>query len=216
MSFNFNSCTKVFILMLSSLAILSGCQFGTNSDNIYGYDFQTAKITYKITGYSEGSSVVLIKGNKKVITNDISQKTPDGGSKPSHNITIINGDRFYSLNPEKKTGSSIKNPLYTEMLGLSQEKRAAKLLQEATHTDTDAELPKPEKQEDIQGQKCNLYSTGPSTKSCLWLDIPLRSVTSLPENGIQVDSIATKIELNQPIADSEFDVPGDYQITKIN
>lgn len=213
----FNHYSKSFLIAFSALVLFSGCQASNSAENnIYGYTFQTAKITYKISGYTEGTSQVFIKGNKKIIKNDLAQKQPDGTMKPIKSITILNGDRFYALDPVTKIASSSKNPLFTELQSLTPEQRAIKIIQQAVHATSTADMPKPEKQEEIQGQKCDLYQTSTATKTCLWLDIPLRSITSLPENGIQVDSIATKIELNTPINDNEFDVPSDYQIKTIN
>ena len=92
-------------------------------------------------------------------------------------------------------------------------KRQEKLIRESVRA-TEDQNPKPEAQENVAGQKCDVYS-GTMTKTCLWQAIPLKTVASLPDYGIQTETIATKIELNQSISDSEFDVPSDYQITEL-
>ena len=203
--------TPAIFVVISSLFLLSACQ--TTDGNLYGYDFQSARITYQITGSNTGSSIVFIKGEKKVIKNNIVQTRPDGTKSPVDSYIIQNGDKQYTLDPQTKTGSLITNPMYAQLKALSPEQRKAKLIEETVRSNDDLP-PVTEKQETVAGQKCDFFP-GTVTKTCLWQAIPLKTITSLPDYGIQVETTATKIELNQPILDSEFDVPSDYQITVI-
>lgn len=198
---------------------MAACQ--TSTGNLYGYDFSTAKITYAISGTSNGSSEVLIKGEKKRIHNQISQKRPDGTVQNTNAIIIQDGDKLYTLSPDTKTGSQLKQPFYAELQKLTPEERKLKMILEGIRDDRSPEEqqtnpPKPEKTEDVAGQKCDLYTTANNLKTCLWQGIPLKASASLPDYGIQTETIATSIVLNQDISDSEFDVPKDYQITSLN
>ena len=202
--------TPVLFLLISTIFILSACQ---SEGNLYGYDFQTAHLTYKISGSSEGSSTVLIKGEKKLIKNNIVQTRPDGTKSIVDSYVIQNGGKQYTLDVSTKTGSEITNPLYSQLKQLTPVQRKSKLLEETIRSSDDS-IPKSEGQEVVAGQTCDNYSAS-NTKTCLWQAIPLKTITSLPDYGIQVETTVTKIELNQPILDSEFDVPSDYQITVI-
>ncbi len=206
-------------LAVIPLLTLSACQAG-GSGNLYGYDFSTARITYNITGSSVGTSEILIKGEKKVIHNNIVQTKLDGTKTSINNYLIQDGDKLYSLDQTQKIASSLKQPFYAELQKLAPQERPARMITEALRInstpDNPAEAPKPEKTETIAGQVCDYYNTGTMTKTCLWEGIPLHTVTSLPDYGIQTETIATKIELNQPIADSEFAVPSDYKLTELN
>ncbi|MCC7432393.1 hypothetical protein IT412_02595 [Candidatus Peregrinibacteria bacterium] len=204
------------ILITASLISLSGCQ---GQNNVYGYDFDSARITYKISGYSEGSSEMIIKGDKQLIRNNIVQTRPDGTKNEINNLLIQVGEKSYTLDPKTKKGSVISNPFYSELQRLTPDQRRDKMILNAIRNESDAGeqaiVPKPEKTEQVAGQKCEYYS-GKITKTCLWQGIALKTTASLPDFGIQTDTIATKVELNQPIADSEFEVPSDYQITELN
>lgn len=205
------------IILSIVLLAFSGCQ---NQGNLYGYDFDSAKISYQISGSSTGTSEVLIKGEKKKIHNQITQKRPNGEEVKIDTILIQNGEKLYTLDPEKKTGSMVKQPFYFELQKLSPEQRKMKLVLEAIRDnrspeEQQKEPPKAQKTENIAGQKCDLYVT-PTLQTCLWQAIPLKAVASLPDYGIETQTIATKVEINTTIADSEFDVPQDYQITELN
>lgn len=204
---------KIVLFFSSFIIFFSGCQNLASNDNIYGYDFNSAKITYQISGSSTGTSIVLIQGEKKVIKNNLVQTRPDGSKVEVNTYIIQNGDKQYTLDTKTKTGSIITNPLYAQLKALTPEQRKEKLIKETIRSN-DETIPKPDGQEEIAGQKCDVYS-GNITKTCLWQGIPLKTIASLPDYGINTQTIATKIELNSSISDSDFDVPSDYQITAI-
>lgn len=208
---------SLFITLLAALA-LTACQAGDG--NLYGYDFDSARISYAISGTSSGSSDVLIKGEKKFVHNQIRQTMVSGESVDIDTIFIQNGPKLYTLDVKNKTGSVLTTPLYAELQKLSPEERKARLIQDSLR-DTrspqeQAESPlKPEKTETIAGQNCELYRND-NLETCLWQGIPLRTVASLPDYAVETTTVATKIELNPQISDSEFDVPQGYQITELN
>ncbi len=206
------------ILAFTTGLVFSACQ--TTDGNLYGYDFQTAKISYKISGSSEGTSDVLIKGEKKRIHNVITQKKINGETVNIDTILILNGNKLYTLDPVAKTGSVITPPFYAEMQKLSPEERKQRLVLDAirdsrTEEEQKKNPPQPVKSETVAGQTCNLYANA-NLETCLWQGVPLKTVASLPDYAIRTETTATSIELNQPISDSEFDVPQDYKITELN
>lgn len=204
-------------LVLLATFALTACQSG---GNVYGYNFDTAKITYQISGSSVGTSDVLIKGEKKLIHNQITQKRLDGQEVKINTILIQDGEKLYTLDPGSKTGSLVKQPIYAELIKLSPEQRKQKMILESIRDNRSPEEqlkepPKPTKSENIAGQTCDLYVSG-VLQTCLWQGVPLKGTASLPDYGIQTETIATKVEINPTISDSEFDVPKDYQITELN
>jgi len=199
--------------------LFAACQ--NSSSNVYGYNFQTAKIAYQITGSSNGTSEVLIKGEKKKIHNQITQKKIDGTEQKIDTLLIQDADKLYTLDPSTKTGSMVKQPFYAELQKLTPEQRQQRMVAEAIRDNRSPEdqqkaPSKPEKTETVAGQTCDLYVTSTNLQTCLWQGIPLKAVASLPDYGINTETTATSIELNQDISDSEFDVPQDYQITQLN
>ena len=210
---------RLAILLGLSTLIFSACQSVPN--NLYGYTFSTAKIEYTITGSSNGTSEVLIKGEKKKIHNQITQKKPDGTEQTTDTLLIQDADKLYTLNPQTKTGSLVTQPIYSDLQKLTPEERQQKMILEAIRDDRSPEEqqtnpPKPEKSESVAGQQCDLYVTNANLQTCLWQGVPLKAVASLPEYGIQTETTAISVVLNQDISDSEFDVPQDYQITTLN
>jgi len=210
--------TFLAILTLATALTLTACQ--TASGNLYGYDFQTARMTYQISGSSEGKSDVLIKGEKKYIHNQTTQKKVSGEVSTVDVIQILDGNKLYVLDPKTKTGSSIIQPGYAELQNMTPDARRQKLTVDAIRDTRSAEDQQksplqPAKTEVVAGQTCADYING-NFETCLWQAIPLKTIASLPDYGIQTTTVATNIELNQPIDDSEFAVPADYKITELN
>ncbi len=207
------------LILLAGL-VVTGCQGDGGNGNLYGYEFETAKISYQISGSSTGTSEVLIKGEKKFVHNRITQTMVNGETVEMDNIFIQDGSRLYTLDAKSKTGSRLSSPLYSELQNLSPAERATRIVHDAlrdnrTPEEQAASPLSPESTETIAGQTCSLYRLG-NLETCLWQGIPLRTVASLPDYGVETTTVATKVELNQPIADSEFDLPQGYQITELN
>lgn len=207
----------VFSVMLTAL-FFTGCQ--NNTGDIYGYDFETARITYDISGSSQGTSDVIIKGNKKFIHNQITQNRPNGEVIEMDTIFVQDGPTLYTLDAKSKSGSRVKTTFYDELSSLSPTERRARIVGDALRDNRDAKEQiqdplTPEKTDTIAGQTCDVYRNK-NIETCLWQGIPLRTVASLPEYAIQTTTVASKVELNQPISDSEFEVPQGYQITELN
>lgn len=208
----------MIILGLIAGFALVGCQ--ATDGNLYGYNFDTAKVSYQISGTSEGSSEVLIKGEKKHVHNQITQTLANGETVDIDTIFIQNGPKLYTLDVKNKTGSALTTPLYAELQKLPTAERKARMAQDALRDtrspEEQAQSPlKPEKTETVAGQVCELYRNN-NLETCLWQGIPLRTVASLPEYAVETTTVASTIELNQPVSDSEFDVPQGYQITELN
>jgi hypothetical protein len=163
---------------------------------------------------------VEIKGEKKLIHNKITQKKINGETANIDSIMILNGSKLYTLDPVTKTGSLITPPFYAEMQKLSPQERTQRMILDAIRDQRSPEEqkkspPQPTGTETIAGQTCDKYVNA-NLETCLWQGIPLKNVTSLPDYGLHTETVAQSIELNQPISDSDFDVPKDYKITELN
>lgn len=206
------------IMALLAGFVVAGCQSGDG--NLYGYDFETARISYQISGTSTGTSDVLIKGEKKYVHNRITQTMVNGETVEIDTIFIQNGPKLYTMDAKTKTGSSLTTPLYAELQKLPMAERKTRMIQDAlrdTRTpEEQAKSPlKADSTETVAGQTCDLYRNN-NLETCLWQGIPLRTVASLPDYAVETTTLASKVELNQPVSDSEFDVPQGYQITELN
>ncbi len=188
----------------------------SDGGNVLGYDFDTARITYQISGTGEGSSEVLIKGDKKVIKTDVIMRREGQPDKPVSSYVIQDKANVYTLNKDEMKGTLIENPLYNELKKLSPDEVKKRLIKEAVRGSVEeGQEPTPVGQEEIAGQTCDVYEYG-YTKSCLWQSIPLKTVVSLPEYDIETTTLATNVELNGDISDAEFEPPQEYQIIEIN
>jgi hypothetical protein len=201
------------------IILLTGCQSKTADENFFNYSFKTAKISYDIIGSSTGTTEVWIKGPNKKIINQITATKADGSTRKYNNSFITNNGKTYSLNTDDKTGIMVMDSFYQELEKLPLEKRQEKLLQEALSSNVGADgvsqLPKPLRTETIAGQECQVYEIN-LKEVCMWQGIPLKTVTKAEDLGVDVQSVAKSILLDQGVSDSDFQVPTDYQITNYN
>ncbi len=203
--------------LLSFVGIIALFLTGCQQQNVYGYDFETAHITYEIEGTSNGTSEAWIKGDKKLIETDIVQNKPDGSTVEVKKIQIQDGDKFYQLNEDTKEAISVIDPEFASLEAMSPDQRIEYLTKKAVlrNASDDTELPEPQEQKEIAGQTCDVYTSGYRTL-CLWQGIPLQETTDLAEYGTNVTTTATSVELGVGIADSKFKVPSDYTINDMN
>lgn len=211
---------SLILVSIISLLFLGACQ-NKDSQNVYGYDFNTANIKYEITGSSYGTSEVWIKGENKKIHNQITNESLDGSKQIINTILIQKKDKLYTLDVDKKSGYLTTQPMYQELKNMPPEERknalTADIIRDMRSPEEKAENPlKPEKSEVIAGKTCDLYISSAMLQTCVWQGIPLKAIASLPEYGIHTETLAQSIELNIDIPDSEFDIPQDYQINEIN
>jgi len=211
---------NMLTIALGVMVVLGGCQTSNqSSNNLYGYDFNSAKITFQVSGTTQGESRVVIQGDKKRIENKYISKDLNGNQQSGETLTIEDKDRIYSLDLVKKQGISFINPLFSELQKLTPEQRKARLVKEALTAGLNSEgkpvTLEPSGTETVAGQTCQIYKRE-YQEICLWNGIPLKTTTELPLKNIKIVSVATKIEFNAPVDEAEFAIPKDIQIQEVN
>lgn len=201
-------------LLALSLVALSGC--ASADEKVYPYSFDSAKIEYKITGDIEGSTTVMIKGDKAVHKTSAINKTGETET-PIETVLLDLGDTFYQIDLSAKQGQKGPNPVYQELKRLPPEDRMGFLTKLATGQAMNGdEAPESEETKEVAGQTCSLYKIQNIGEICLWNGVPLYSSISIPEAGVTNSNTATSIQLNIEIPDSAFNVPEGVTIAEID
>lgn len=208
---------KIIAISLVSAAILitlSSCQSG--EENLYPYNFSTAKIVYKIDGNSAGQRTMFIKGNKS--SSEIhASRTNNGIEEKLDMLSIDTGEYIYQIDLNTKTGSSSKNPIYNELKNLTGRDRAEFLTKLAVGmTAGSTQQPQPKEQKQIAGQTCDLYVLPNVGEICVWNGLTIYSKMELPQAGISDTMTATSIETGLEISDQKFEIPNGIKMEDLS
>ncbi len=207
---------KKFLIpfVAGSFLVISGCAQNTNS--IYQYPFNTAKISYTISGTTEGTSTVTIKGDKSVREAHIIFHKPTGDEKQD-NLYIDDGQYVYSVDLDKKQAAETPNPLYDILMKVDPSQRQDFLKKIAVGEDPNNAATQQLQQLGtltVAGQQCQMYDTGGFGQVCLWNGIPLKTSISIPDLGLNNSTVATSVQTDIDVPDSAFDVPAGIPVQK--
>lgn len=198
---------------------LSACQAETTQpveEKVYPYGFDTAKITYEMKGTVNGQKTVYYKGNKSSTETHASRMNA-GVEEKTDMLTIDSGEFIYQIDLNTMSGTSGKNPVYTELKSLSGAARAEYLIKMAVGGPVGStQQPVPKEQKEIAKQKCGFYTVSGLGEVCLWNGIPLYTKIQLPEAGIDSIIEAASVEVNLEVSDQKFIIPNGIKMQDVS
>lgn len=212
---NKNILAAAFPIAAFMTLALSGCA-GTQKEQVYPFPFESARIEYQITGNVEGTTTVLIKGDKQAYETTAVIKGADIEEETKTKIIDAEG-MLYQIDLVTGTGQSMANPIYEQLKKLAPEERMdflTKLAVGISDSGGVSDVPQPKGQKTVAGETCDLYDIQSVGEICLWNGIPIYSSMSIPEAGIMSANTATSIQLNVDIPDSAFNVPEGVKMTE--
>jgi outer membrane lipoprotein-sorting protein len=208
---------KYLFLLLIISVMFAGCTAattptGTNAGKVYPYSFDTAKIDMTMTGSTEGTRTIYIKGDK--IANEIHATQKNGDQPNKMDIRILElGEDYIQIDLNAKTAIKTKNTLYDEMEKIPADFRADYLIKQATGNQASGgTMPVKKEQKVVAGQTCDLYPMQTFGEVCLWNGIAIYTTIKIPDQNIENTTTADKIEINPDIQDSVFAVPADVKV----
>lgn len=208
--------TTVLITAIASISLV-GCQStGTQEEKLYPFTFDTAKISYNISGDATGTKVAYIKGNKSSVEVHKTRKV-SGVEQTMDTLTIDSGEYIYKINLNSKSGSVSKNPVYDELIKTPAANRADflnKLNLGIVGQQTTMQQPK--EQRTYAGQPCDLYTIQTFGEICLWQGLPLYTKVQIPGEISASIEEATEIKLNLEVADQKFVLPNGIKMQDLS
>lgn len=208
---------KLFLPGVTLLVVvaLSACATQQQeTEKVYPYPFETARIEYELSGNVEGTITVLIKGDRAI--HETEAVDTSAGGQPIHTKIIDMGDTLYQIDLVNNRGQKGKNPIYSQLQELPEGERMDFLTKLAAGAPEEgAQMPEVVEQKAVAGETCDLYNIEDFGEICLWNGIPLYSSMSIPEAGIMNTNTATSIQIDTSIPDSAFDIPSDVTITEV-
>lgn len=220
--------TKYIFSILVLAMVFTGCTTDSNNgsanntskgggvSNVYQYPFRSAKIEYAISGSTQGTETLYIKGDKSAREiHTVAQGR--AGEEKKNNLYINSGSLdAYMIDLDKKTGIKVEDPFYEAVIKIAPAKRVEFLRKIAVKGQLPESADAPDlkmlRQENIAGQQCQTYEMPGFGEVCLLSSVPLKSKVTISEAGVDVNSVATNIQLNIDIPDSKFTVPAGVTI----
>lgn len=199
-------------LLTGTILVVSGCASANNS--LYQYPFSSAKIAYSITGTTDGTSTVTMKGDRSVREAHVVFHKSTGDEKQD-NLYIDDGQFVYSIDLDKNIGTKMKNPLYDLLMQVDPAGRQDYLTKISIGddpTNASTQQLQPVGNYSVAGQQCQIYETGTYGQVCLWNSIPLKS-TFVISDLLKEDTVATSVQTDVDVPDSAFDIPAGVTIT---
>jgi hypothetical protein len=180
------------------------------SDKMYQkFGIKSGNITYKITASMNMMGVTSkTVGKKRVIFSDYGIKElreenkitkQDGSIDKSHTLSYMDRAIIYSVDFNRKRITRMQNSAMM-MLGLSDDNRAqqagVKMLKQMGG--------KKIGEDKVLGYKCDIWEAM-GTKQCIYRGITLKTESNIM--GAKSSEIATKIDFDTPIKESDFTLP---------
>lgn len=201
-------------MVAGSALIVFGCALNNST---YQYSFRSAKIEYAISGTTEGKSTLMVKGDKSVREAHIIFHKPTGDEN-QNNLYIDAGEYVYSVDLDKKTATMTRNPLYDTLVKVDPARRQEFLKKIAVGLSPEDAMDRELKavgKETVAGQECEIFETGGFGQICLWNGIPLKTTISIPDLGLNNNTVATSVELNADVPDSAFELPEGITVQRV-
>ncbi len=203
----------IFVLALMFTACGETTPTDTNTSNTanqgHRYAIEAGTIEYELTGDWIGTQTIYFDdwGNLQA---DHMEMTMEmfGVTQDVNEANILKDGIMYTLDLNARTGTKMSSEVLNETLTQDSEVTAEMITEElmesfgGTKTGTD----------EIAGKTCDVWEIESLfTTTCLWNSIALKTTASMA--GIEMESIAVKIEEKSPSAD-KFEIPEDIEITE--
>ena len=197
-------------LVKISIALLVVSGFGVASDKKYQkFGVKSGKITYKVTSSTnimgmtsktlEKKRVIFADFGIRELREESKVTKQNGKIEKSHIISYMDKDTIYNVDFNKKRITKMKNPAIA-MLGLSDENNAQQAGLKLLKRMGGKKIGK----DTVLGYECEIWDAM-GTKQCMYKGIPLKIESDIM--GVKSSGVATKIEFDIEIKDSDFELP---------
>lgn len=138
-----------------------------------------------------------------------SELTVAGITQKSNTLNLIDGDWFYVIDLDKRTGTKTQNPLLKQIADRSATKDLSEL-GEKMMRDMGAEKTGVE---EVAGKMCDVWEVkNLRSKSWVWRSVTLKVQVNM--GAMEMNSTATKFEEGASIPADRFAIPSDVTITE--
>lgn len=179
-----------------------------NLENVRPYDVEEGKVEYKLTGMTKGSEVLEFKDwGRKTARRTKTTFSVMGMTQTTDQLTILDGEWIYVVDPSKNTATKVKNPILANL-----SEKGDKSLRQTGEDMMKAMGGKVVGKDTILGKPCEWWEIQQlMSKSCIWKGINLKTIAGVP--GMEVAHTAVNIELRK-IPNSRVSLPQNVKVVK--
>lgn len=214
---------KFFYLFFAALLFsIYGCkdsgedsadkQSAGKTDFTKRYGIKSAIVEYTITGSQSGIKTLYFDNWGMRQAEHTNSVLEIGKFSKSINIlNIVKDDANYMIDLERNTGTKTKNPLKKLIAELQNQKSFGEFGEQLLLKAGAMKVG----QEEFLDKDCDIYeikNTG--TTMWIWKWIPLKTITKL--GGVEINSVAKKIEVNVNVPEEKFTPPDNVTITEVD
>lgn len=176
------------------------------------YGIKSAIVEYTITGSQSGTKTLYFDNWGMRQAEHTNSFLEIGNFSKSINIlNIVKDDANYIIDLERNTGTKTKNPVKKLVAELQNQKSFGEFGEQILLKAGAMKIG----QEEFLDKDCDIYeikNTG--TKMWIWKWIPLKTITKL--GGVEINSVAKKIEVNVNVPEEKFTPPENVTITEVD
>lgn len=176
------------------------------------YGIKSAIVEYVITGSQSGTKTLYFDNwGMRQAENTNSVLEIGNFSKRINILNIVKDDANYVIDLERNTGTKTKNPVNKLIADLQNQKSFGEFGEQILLKAGAMKVG----QEEFLDKDCDIYeikNTG--TKMWIWKWIPLKAISKL--GGVEINSVAKKIEVNVNIPEEKFTPPDNVTITEVD
>lgn len=218
-----NSYKKILQILLSLIIIFTyACSDSTDKESTDNktkttdfskrYGVKSAIVEYVVTGSQSGTKTLYFDNwgmRQAEYTNSVLQIA--GFSKNINLVNIMNDDSNIIIDLDKGTGTKTKNPVKKLIIELQNQKSFGEFGEQILLKSGAMKIG----QEEFLDKECDIYEIkNAGTKIWIWKWIPLKTITKT--GGIEISSVAKKIEVNVSIPVEKFKVPENVTLTEVD
>jgi len=176
------------------------------------YGVKSAIVEYAVTGSQSGTKTLYFDNwgmRQAEYTNTVLQI---GNFNKNINIlNVIKEDSNYIVDLERNTGTKTKNPVKKLIAELQNQKSFGEFGEQILLKSGAMKIGR----EEFLDKECDVYEIkNAGTIIWIWKWIPLKTITKT--GGIEINSVAKKIEVDVSIPDDKFNIPEGVRLTEVD
>jgi hypothetical protein len=176
------------------------------------YGVKSAIVEYAVTGSQSGTKTLYFDNwgmRQAEYTNTVLQI---GNFNKNINIlNVIKEDSNYIVDLERNTGTKTKNPVKKLIAELQNQKSFGEFGEQILLKSGAMKIGR----EEFLDKECDIYEIkNAGTIIWIWKWIPLKTITKT--GGIEINSVAKKIEVDVSIPDDKFNIPEGVRLTEVD
>lgn len=180
------------------------------SDDMKRYQIESGVVEFKLTGAQKGTEIIYFdRWGMREVKYTKSELNIMGTKQVTNRLTLMDGDWITTVDLEKKTGTKMKNTILKSMMEKMKGKDVTAIAEQMLKQMGGKKIGI----EQVAGKTCDVWEVEKlGSKSWVWKSIALK--TQVKMMGMEMGSVATKMQEGGSIPQDKFVIPAGVKITE--